>query len=653
MSTQTLQKFEFQGLEFVILTKEMDFSQFGNLFYDFYLDQIKLEMPFAICNGPVSADNFNYEVPLHIPKYCRGYAVKGIARRAFENSSFKEIYLPDTLLYIGGYAFQNCKELTKLHFPNELWGVEYYICRGCFRLEEIVINKVYEIGAQSLAEIYPTSNADAGKGNTNLKIKVGIAPIVYKINGDIKQTNATYVQSIIKYCYNCKTFFALPRCHSYLSQSTHMNWSKCSLTELGVTNSDYMSNRYNDTVYNVTLGQNYATFNNLPNITTVTFDYHCTKIDQLPMFYNCPKLNTIYIRDLPELTSTLTRASNMETDSLFGEGVDSSKITIYVDWSETDYPEHARLLKSLAGQATIRYKYKIKNEQADWDFIGFTFNGVHCVDDLHIYRVIDGDRYNMDIRQATKETTAPRTGHYGTYYFTEVTNSRTIAINFAFDGLGIEDIKKIQRTYLSEKAGDLIFDEYPYKVYKAKYTGELKLEYVPFADYHNKTVYKGTGTISFICYEPFASTRTDIRNMVDGRHFGYFKSFTPDEKDYHVEQWREKNALVPEYQNLIEGQNFGELPAPFIATLKGAAVKNTTITIAGNTITILEDANNVQWDSKNGIITGEVDGVRRAINHKGYTLSTLPVYKEIPPINYITTSANKANLSIDYQFWYY
>jgi hypothetical protein len=35
----------------------------------------------------------------------------------------------------------------------------------------------------------------------------------------------------------------------------------------------------------------------------------------------------------------------------------------------------------------------IKASKSCEDFIGFTFNGMHCIDDLKIYRTSDGSRF--------------------------------------------------------------------------------------------------------------------------------------------------------------------------------------------------------------------------------------------------------------------
>jgi hypothetical protein len=92
--------------------------------------------------------------------------------------------------------------------------------------------------------------------------------------------------------------------------------------------------------------------------------------------------------------------------SIFGSGVDSSKITIYIDWKYEEYKEIADAFATLCGDATIIYNYKEPREYEDWDFIGFTFNNYHSVKDLKIYHTSNGSRYQMEIKGASKDSTA-------------------------------------------------------------------------------------------------------------------------------------------------------------------------------------------------------------------------------------------------------
>jgi hypothetical protein len=50
----------------------------------------------------------------------------------------------------------------------------------------------------------------------------------------------------------------------------------------------------------------------------------------------------------------------------------------------------------------------------------------------------------------------------------------------------------------------LVFDERPYKIYRAKVTGSATMKHIPFAEGETNRLYKGEGTIQFTCYDPFA-----------------------------------------------------------------------------------------------------------------------------------------------------
>jgi hypothetical protein len=55
--------------------------------------------------------------------------------------------------------------------------------------------------------------------------------------------------------------------------------------------------------------------------------------------------------------------------------------------------------------------------QYDYDYLAFSFNGKHSWDDFGIYRVNDGDRYNIEIGPQSQDKTAENTGGDGMYFF--------------------------------------------------------------------------------------------------------------------------------------------------------------------------------------------------------------------------------------------
>ena len=166
------------------------------------------------------------------------------------------------------------------------------------------------------------------------------------------------------------------------------------------------------------------------------------------------------------------------------------------------------------------------------DFLGFTFGGVHS-SDLGITRVSGGDRYGEELHPEIKDRIAEVPGLNGNYYFGSDFGPKTINIDIAFDSLTEQQFRKLRQIFGVKKVQSLIFDECPYKQYMAKIESPIKLSYICFDepnytwqqrdgigrtqieredhDYKvydgtMRSVYKGEGTISFICYFPFAKS---------------------------------------------------------------------------------------------------------------------------------------------------
>jgi phage-related protein len=77
----------------------------------------------------------------------------------------------------------------------------------------------------------------------------------------------------------------------------------------------------------------------------------------------------------------------------------------------------------------------------------------------------------------------------------------------------------------TKNEGELSFYEEPYKIYDVKVSQPVDLKYIVFDNpAGGERIYKGTGTINFICYQPYAHTPKDIRNGKDGRFIQYYLS---------------------------------------------------------------------------------------------------------------------------------
>lgn len=145
----------------------------------------------------------------------------------------------------------------------------------------------------------------------------------------------------------------------------------------------------------------------------------------------------------------------------------------------------------------------------DFDFLAFSFNGKHSWDDFGIYRVSDGDRYNSDLAPTLNEITADSPSADGMYYFNTYHKQKNFNINFAFEEITDATLRSLKQWLNGKEQGDLWFEEEPYKVYTAKVTGTPTLKTICFDKWVDNTktrVYRGEGTVQFVCYWPYAHT---------------------------------------------------------------------------------------------------------------------------------------------------
>ena len=143
------------------------------------------------------------------------------------------------------------------------------------------------------------------------------------------------------------------------------------------------------------------------------------------------------------------------------------------------------------------------------DFISFTYNGVHSTD-LGVMRVTSSNRYTDALLPTIQDKTVQAPGSNGTYFFGSYYTQRQITINVAFDEVTEDQIRLMRKAFGDQLSHELIFDDEPYKVYYAKATGTPQLQYIPFS---SPRVYKGEGTFSFTCYDPFAHTPNQYKYL--------------------------------------------------------------------------------------------------------------------------------------------
>ena len=170
------------------------------------------------------------------------------------------------------------------------------------------------------------------------------------------------------------------------------------------------------------------------------------------------------------------------------------------------------------------------------DFTAFRFGNIHT-EDLHLVVVSSGDRYDKNLLPNPTDYTTEITGSDGNYYFGQTYSTREFQVEVAFDSVDEPTWRKISQLFSNDKLQDLVFDELPYKTYKAKLSSKPEFKVICFTDKNTKErVYKGEGTLNFICYFPYA--------------FG-FNKYVVRAADYY-------KCLQP--QNIIETHSIYENP---------------------------------------------------------------------------------------------
>ena len=190
------------------------------------------------------------------------------------------------------------------------------------------------------------------------------------------------------------------------------------------------------------------------------------------------------------------------------------------------------------------------------DYIGFSFGKkadgtpMHS-SDLGIVRTSNGSRFDENLLPTMQDKTVPVPGGDGTYYFGSYYTQRQFSVSFAFDSLTEEQVATLKSHFGDKKIHDLIFDERPYKVYRAKVTGSATLKYIPFSEGATNRLYKGEGTLQFTCYEPFA--RCAFTN----------KTYNELKTQYtNIDEWWDASKIE-------QGGNFGDIEVPFTVKTSG------------------------------------------------------------------------------------
>ena len=151
------------------------------------------------------------------------------------------------------------------------------------------------------------------------------------------------------------------------------------------------------------------------------------------------------------------------------------------------------------------------------DFIGFTFNERHS-SEFNIYSVSDGSRYQDSLIPSPIDYTEQIPGGVGQSYFGSDIDIKEFPLSIAYDKLTETQVRELRNWLAPDAVGELIFDERPYKTYTAKISTSPSLSFICFDEYDKKTgkkyrIYKGEGSINFVCYYPLGITSGEKKNL--------------------------------------------------------------------------------------------------------------------------------------------
>lgn len=204
----------------------------------------------------------------------------------------------------------------------------------------------------------------------------------------------------------------------------------------------------------------------------------------------------------------------------------------------------------------VRYEWR-------GDFLGFSLDGVHS-STLGLTRISDGDRYEDILLPSFSDVTTNASGVDGTYYFGSNFTQKTFSIKVSYDGITDTQLRKIRQLCSKKEPVDLIFDEFPYKVYTVKISDPPQFSYLCF-DEGVERVYKGEGTFNFISYAPFARSRFQYIEDYNLKEISEWAGVGSNKMEWlsssGIRSKKEKynliHELIPEINKPVENQETG------------------------------------------------------------------------------------------------
>jgi len=338
----------------------------------------------------------------------------------------------------------------------------------------------------------------------------------------------------------------------------------------------------------------------------------------------------------------------------------------------------------------------------DYEFIGFKFNGRHS-SEFGLTVVSSSGMAQESLFADFEDKIVEVSGKDGAYYFGTKVKTRPLSLSLAFDSLTSANKKAVQVWLNPRTVSTLIFDEAPYKYYYVKVASPPSFSYIPFETDivdGKQHIYKGTLELSFICTDPYGYSDYALVSDVpiwNGTVWTTYSDYpTNSVKFYdatHIPGWYGASGLhltapSPDlaYANDSDGYivgsitagaivpnfyNAGEIDSPigFTVTVPNFNIgttwqfKNTTpdpddifeLQSLKNIPALSADAGTwkITYDPTKVLVTGKTSTDSYTATYNLGALHNGTFLKAYPGSNFLYTSHNLTNVTIQYKYKYW
>lgn len=286
------------------------------------------------------------------------------------------------------------------------------------------------------------------------------------------------------------------------------------------------------------------------------------------------------------------------------------------------------------------------------DFIAFAFGDFisnkfgddgQCV----IYRISNSGRFDSELSPSMQDKVVDVPNGDGQYYFGTYHKAKVFNVNFVFDNLTNDGLRKLKQAFTGKEMRQLVFAEESNKVYMAKVTGQPTIKTMCFDETytvttgegdeavtttHIREVYRGEGSVQFTAYWPYGRGVTYVDNTIEST----------------IDKGKKIALAKNTITTIVSLSNIGDIPAHFVFEAPKEAKISKLVFGSGDSAVTIEGENITYWDSKTGIIKSE----DKIIAYSGDGLYNIPINGVNLTITHISSDATH-NVYFKYYNWYY